>query len=112
MSPQPTDIQSIAGRLLTAERIQRLHDQQMLLNQQRTAVAGEDESTKGESHVADTKQTENESARCNGASRTAVADEGARDVRGKVRSRKTARFPRAKRGSSAVPKRAKDSIWT
>ena len=63
MSPQPTDIQSIAGRLVTAERIQRLHDQQMLLNQQRTAIAGEEESTKGESHVADTKQTENERIR-------------------------------------------------
>ena len=63
MSPQPTDIQSIAGRLVTAERIQRLHDQQMLLSQQRAAVAGEDESTKGESQVADTKQTEQERIR-------------------------------------------------
>ena len=63
MSPQPTDIQSIAGRLVTAERIQRLHDQQMLLSQQRAAVAGEYESTKGESQVADTKQTEQERIR-------------------------------------------------
>ena len=63
MSPQPTDIQSIAGRLVTAERIQRLHDQQMLLSQQRAAIAGEDESTKGESQVADTKETEQERIR-------------------------------------------------